>query len=206
MTKADNYKPQKDRKLVTKWDKYGSVEVAAYDPEIMLRVCDGIIDGKTIKDICSQPGIVSYGTILRWIVAYPEAARSFQAARELSSYTLDDEALAMVREIRDEPGSPQRVRAFDVAVNHMRWVAARRNPRVYSERAAMKITVPIQINTSLDLDADRQGEVGKDGQSVYTIKAENTIELPPKDVTAEEAMVGDPGTKPLTTTRRRMKK
>jgi hypothetical protein len=187
------WKPTQDRETGLVKTRVGSIELAAYDPEMMARVCDRIIHGETLNEICKPgSGLVSAATVRRWAMLYPEAARALMAAREESAFSLDDEALDAVRAIREKPGSPQNVRAVEVLVNHLRWVTARRNPRVYSEKAAVKITVPIQINTGLNLgEGQPAGGAGVDSNSVYTIEAKMVAEGAEEAVLAKDAATTD---------------
>ncbi len=181
--------------------RVGQVKLLEYDPEVMLRVADAIMHGGTLTSVCrpgNADGFPSAATILRWVLLSPEAARTLAAAREISAYRFEDEATDTMREVFLEPGAPQRVTAAAQLANHLRWVSARRNPRVYSERAAFKITVPIQINTGLDLGSGGQPKAaGSDDQSVYTIEAKVEEVAPDEVVSSAEAMLGAPGEKPL---------
>lgn len=130
----------------------GDRVVTAYNPAMALEMCERIADGETLREICKPGGgFVSYYTFRRWVIEQPELAVAYREARTLSAIRFEEESIDMSREIRADPGNAQRVRAFDVAMNHMRWVAARRNPQLFSEKAAIKLTVPIQINTTLGL-------------------------------------------------------
>lgn len=164
-----------------------------------LAICERIAEGETLSAICSKgSGMPSRQTFHRWVVRYPELSRAYAAARELSAHSLEEEALDMARELKDpQKGrkklTPSEVRAFDIAMNQLRWSAARRNPRVYSERGAINVTVPIQINTSLDLGGPQQIE------NVYQLKAAVDVPQEPEQVDYERDMKAD--TAPLLTYR-----
>lgn len=197
------WKPKQDRELdlpkteITSADGKEVVEMVVYDPLIMAKVCDRIMDGETLTTICVPgSGMPTRRTIERWVALEPAAARALAAAREISAYILEEEALDVARKSWREPGSAQQVRAVESLVNHLRWAATRRNPQVYSEKAAVKITVPIQINTGLSLTPGQPGDGdGVDGNSVYTIEAKLEHVDEAREITAVEAMTAD--TKPL---------
>jgi hypothetical protein len=74
-------------------------------------------------------------------------------------------------------------------MNHLRWVAARRNPQLFSEKAAIKLTVPIQINTNLDLGGSLLDQtMDKGGKSTYTLEA-TVVELE-QDMDAKPLLEG----------------
>lgn len=135
-------------------------------------------------------------TFHRWVVNSPELSRAYSAARELSAYAMEETALDLADAIRRDPGNSQKVRAYDISMNQLRWSAIRRNPQAFSEKAALHITVPIQINTGLDLgDASVAGGT-KDHPNIYQIEAkiENTVE-PEEKLSYKDKMVAE--TKPL---------
>lgn len=168
----------------------GDRVVTAYNPAMAIEMCELIADGKTLREICKPGGgFVSYYTFRRWVIAQPELAVAYREARTLSAIQFEEESIDMSREIRGDPGNAQRVRAYDVAMNHMRWVAARRNPQLFSEKAAIKLTVPIQINTNLDLGGSLIDQtLGKGGESTYTLEA--TVQEEVIDVDAKPLLEG----------------
>ena len=72
--------------------------------------------------------------------------------------------------------SPQ-VRAFDLAMNQLRWAAAKLNPREYSDRSQLHWTVPIQINTTISLDGKAEADDAV-GASSYRVEARHAEEVP----------------------------
>lgn len=178
-------RPNKDRHLPTVL--VGGSQITLYNPELALAICERIAHGETLRSITQRPEFPSQSTVQRWVIAYPKFADAYHSARELSSYALEDEALDNARLIRMSPGDSAKVRAFDVAINQLRWSASRRNPRVYSERAAVQITVPIQIVTSMNLDAGTPVDKGtaEDPNSIYdiaaTLEQEMLDETPPQE-------------------------
>lgn len=152
---------------------HGDRVVTAYNAPMALAICERIAEGETLRNVCAPGGgFVTYYTFRRWCLSQPELTRAYAEARTLSAIRFEEESIDMSREIRDDPGSAQRVRAFDVAMNHLRWVAARRNPQLFSEKVAIRLTVPIQINTNLDLGGSLLDQtIGNNGDSSYTLEA-----------------------------------
>lgn len=168
----------------------GDRVVTAYNPAMALEICELVAGGATLRQILAPgEGFVSTDTFRRWRLQQPELARAYHEARVISSFEFEEESIDMLREIRANPGSAQRVRAFDVAMNHLRWVAARRNPQTFSEKAAIKITVPIQINTNLDLgEPSLHLDKDRDGNSIYKVEA--VIQEEVVDVDAKPLLEG----------------
>ncbi len=164
--------PRQDREAGLSATRLGGRFVTRYDPTMALRICERIAEGETLLAICAAgSGLPCRQTFYRWAVNYPELARAYATARELSGHSLEEEALCMARYIRDAKHmhDSASVRAYDVALGQLRWSASKRNPRVYSERAAMTFTVPIQINTTIDLAAGGGGTA--EHTNIYEVEA-----------------------------------
>lgn len=140
-----------------------------YSHEVASVICERIAGGETLRSICGDDGMPSAVSFRRWALARKELFEELQAARQLKADTLFDEALDMGRELAKEPGTSQRVRAYDVAMSQLRWSAGKLDPQRYSDRSQMSFVVPIQIITSLDLG--QAGVVKGDEANIYEIKA-----------------------------------
>ncbi len=143
---------------------------SVFRPELATVIIERIADGETLSSICAGDGMPSPTTFRRWALAHEEVWEAFQAARELKADSLFDEALDLARSIKANPGTSQHVRAYDVAMSHLRWAAGKLNPQRYSDRSQITFTVPIQINTTLDLGQGGGGSITETG-AVYDLTA-----------------------------------
>lgn len=166
--------------------------VTKYEPLVALTVCEMIADGQTLKEIFSDRnrGVVcTQRTFFSWVVNHAECARAFDAARVLSAFAFEDEALVQMKELKDMPGSPQKVAAYRAYADQLRWSAARRNPTVFSEKAPVNVVVPIQINTTLDMGrGDGAEKKPETTASVYEMKAELPVLRPDERVEEFQAI------------------
>lgn len=156
----------------------------SYDPLLALRICERISQGETLLAVCASHGMPTRQTFYKWVVNQPDLARAYSAAKVLSADSLEEEALEAGRSIRGNPETSQKVRAYEVDMNQLRWSAAKRNPRVYSDRGSIVLTVPIQINTPLNLGQEGAPLEIANEKSVYQIEA--TVELPPEPAAEPE--------------------
>lgn len=188
--KAPPAYPSQDKRLGLIRETVGSRQLTKYVPDLALQVCELISEGFTLTEICEDREHFPHkATFNRWCVNNPDLRKAYLAAREMSAFALEDQALNLAREIVDDPGSSQRVRAFDIAMNQLRWSASKRNPREYGERSQTNIVVPIQINTGLDLG---QGGGGPSDENIYNIKA--GVKVPTPDLL--DPQPGDKGVLP----------
>ncbi len=146
------------------------------DRRLGLAYCEALAFGRTLADIETDPGLPPRDLFLLWVMKDPELAAAFARAREMSSYTLEDEALHLLRLKTKDAKSMVELRAVDLLVQQIRWSAAKRNAQVFSEKAAVNVTVPIQINTSLDMGAGGASNSTKEFPNIYEIEAKHVRE------------------------------
>ncbi len=148
-------------------ERFGSRRIIKYSPQLSLIICEKVALGKTLTEICEADEMPSRVSFWRWMMLHKDVRAAYQAARELSAQSLEDEALTIARDLKEKNEyTATKVRSLDIAMQQFRWSASRRDPARYGQSAEKSITVPIQINTTLDLG----GESG-DGQGIYTITA-----------------------------------
>lgn len=137
--------------------------------------------GKSLFEIERDPGFPPAKTFIQWVMTYPDLARAYTVARELSGFMLEEEALFLAREVRRNPENTLALKAAEVLINHLKWAAGKRNPSVFSDKASVNVTVPIQINTTLDLGQAVSGAT-KDFPNIYEISAELDKVVPLEDI------------------------
>lgn len=159
-----------------------------------LRVAHEVIEqlafGRTLAEIERDPSFPPRNLFMSWVMRDPALAYAYKRAHEISSFMLEEDALQLLRDLVANPGSPIRVAAVDKLTNHLRWMAGKRNPAVYSEKASVNVTVPIQINTSLDLGKGGSDETAPGFPNIYELKAEvvKEVDLPaPEEETRAHA-------------------
>lgn len=155
---------------------------AVYDAAVSSVICERIAAGETLRSICTSDGMPTAVIFRRWSLARKELFEELQAARQLSADAFFDEALDKGRELARDPGTAQRVRAFDVLMSQLRWSAGKLDPQRYSDRSSVSFVVPIQIVTSLDLG--QEGVVKSEDANVYEIKAEVVV---PSEAAVDDA-------------------
>lgn len=186
MNKPPNEQPTQDKKLKLPKVMVAGRLVTLYDPSIALKIIERIAEGELLKDICS-PGtdMPARSTFYRWVVNNPPLAQAYNAARELSAQALEEDALGTAAMLKDPKVNKKltgtQVRAYEVAMNQLRWSAQRRDPAKFAERTTQSTIVPIQINTTLNLgDKSTAGETSE-VPNIYTLEAEVVQETPLQD-------------------------
>jgi hypothetical protein len=167
----------------------GSPPVAQDITAAQFAVLEQVILGRTLAEAGAPPDFLSQ------CMANPLLMQAMEFARKYSSYAMEEEALALLRALAKAPGTAQAVRAADLLATQLRWSAVKRNPSVYSEKAAVNVTVPIQINTTLDM-GDAIAAATKDYPNIYELKAETVQtydreQLPPEVIDDLERAGGE---------------
>lgn len=152
-----------------------STAQTALTEEESLKLFEGIVLGRTLHQLEKALGIKAE-RLLSLVRSDERAFLDFKEAREFSAYVLEDDVSEKLRKNADSPESAVKNNALKIWADHIHWVAERRNAAVYSGKAPVSLTVPIQINTSLDL-----GQV-KALEGVYALEATTTQEVPAADI------------------------
>jgi hypothetical protein len=163
----------------------GSRSITAYDPGLALRVCEEIAEGKFLSDVLKMDGLPCRATWYRWCMLYPDLKTMYETARAISAEGFEEDLLARAKEMLHGGIvglTALRLDEIKTAMTQLRWSAARRDPSKFAERPAVQLAIPIQINTSLDLE----GKLGGGGTpNVYSISVTRDV------AEAEDAEVED---------------
>lgn len=176
-------------KAVAHKDRKGRF-ASTYDPKLAMRVCERIAEGETLSGICAAEGMPDRKTFRRWVVNDPELRKAYDAARELKSHSLFDEALDLARELKGNGLDNATVGARRVAIDTLKWAAGKLNPREYGERSDAGPAIAIQINTPLNLGSADRTSGPAPGENLYTLQA--SIVLDPAPGGSQAQNVADP--------------
>lgn len=172
-----------------------------YSFEVAERILLAIAEGKTLKEITEDPELPARNTVYRWLTQYPKFFDAYERAKEVSAQSLEDEALIIARNLagpNDYTGT--KVTALNYAMQQLRWSAARRDPQRYGNRDNSSPTIPIQINTTLNLGQEGLPAPQDTHQSVYTVEAviepRQAADTPDTEDTRSGVDEPDSGTEP----------
>lgn len=145
--------------------------LSSYDPALAVAICERIAEGETLSKVCAGEGMPDRKTFRRWMVREPELRKAYEAARELQSHSLFDEALDLVRKLKDETLENAKVTALRVALEQLRWSAGKLNPAQYGEKSSPNGAMTVIVNTTLNLGASDRQLGPAPGENLYTLKA-----------------------------------
>lgn len=178
--------------------RVGGKELQAYQAEVAMALIERIAQGDTMQEALDAlkaareeaggdgPTIPTRVTIYRWLTLYPAMKRAYDAAKELSAVSLEEKALDLARKLSGPHNyTAVQVSAFRAAMEQFRWSAERRDPTHYGTKQQVAVTVPVQINTTLDLGnaPTHGGRSGPDFSDVYTVEV--TVPEEPSEGTGQ---------------------
>lgn len=108
----------------------------------MVKICEWISEGKTLRDYCRQPNTPSFHTVYAWQENDPEFARRFARARDVGHDLIAEDCLEIIDTPAELAGSEEGGFRRDSA--HVTWLRnraeyrlkllAKWNPKKYGDR------------------------------------------------------------------------
>lgn len=104
-----------------------------YTDELSQHICDLLIEGKSLRQICEADDMPHRRTVLRWLEAHGEFATRYARARESQGDLMDDKILETA-----EASTPATAAADRVKIDAYKWRASKLVPKRYGEAVQMK--------------------------------------------------------------------
>lgn len=130
-----------------------------FTEEIADYICEQMVEGRDLCDICTDDGMPNRMTVYRWMDANPAFAAQYARARE----ALADFELNHLKTLAAEC-TEDNVNSTRVKLNHYQWRLMKIAPRTYGDRVKTEITgadggavkVESAVVDSRELDADQR--------------------------------------------------
>lgn len=112
-------------------------------------IIEHVVNGRTIREICAMPDMPSVSTLFGWLDVHPEFAKQYARAREVAADMFE----ARVIEISEAAaaGSIEAAGAR-AAIDGFKWLAGKRKPKVYGERADPNVAVSVNVTPGYVID------------------------------------------------------
>jgi terminase small subunit-like protein len=130
---------------------------SAYRAEIADAICEGLIEGRSLREVCSAPGMPPESTVRQWALDDVQGFGAlFTRATQIRAQRLADEIVELSDEdctYIDETGRRRidqgAVAQLRLRVDTRKWVASKLLPRIYGDRIVAehvgKDSGPIQV-------------------------------------------------------------
>ena len=120
-----------------------------YTDAIAQKICEGLMDKRSLSAICRDPGMPSLRTVTRWL-ADPRLAtfrENYRAARQVQAELLVDEIFEIANDTKDDwkptynkkgeingyKPDNEAIQRSRVKIDTIKWYAAKMVPRIYGE-------------------------------------------------------------------------
>ncbi|WP_242880414.1 terminase small subunit protein [Stenotrophomonas maltophilia] len=144
-----------------------------YSQQLADAICDLLVDGKSLRTICSTAKMPSRSTVIRWLAENETFRNQYARARELQADTLAEEILDIAdkavlgeRLKKDGKGKVLERQTGDMVersklmIDARKWYAGKLQPKKYGERVALDHGV--QDNLADQLRAARERAAGRE--------------------------------------------
>lgn len=144
-----------------------------YSQQLADAICDLLVDGKSLRTICSTAKMPSRSTVIRWLAENEAFRNQYARARELQADTLAEEILDIAdkavlgeRLKKDGKGKVLERQTGDMVersklmIDARKWYAGKLQPKKYGERVALDHGV--QDNLADQLRAARGRAAGRE--------------------------------------------
>lgn len=121
--------------------------------EKALKTLELYLNGKKWREMAAL-GAFNWTDFTKLMALYPDLSRAFKEARSNSGYWLEERALDLADElVAKHEFTGTQIKAHEVALKAYQWSASRRSED-FADRNTAKTgaTIPIQINTTLNLE------------------------------------------------------
>lgn len=112
---------------------------SSYSEEIAQKIGDRLIDGISLSKICTEPGMPSMRTVLRWLAKHEEFRTLYSVARQLQADLFFEEVLQIAdgaaKDLVNDPTRDWRkLQADRIRMDARKWVLARMSPQKYGKK------------------------------------------------------------------------
>ena len=178
-----------------------------YDEAVAEVICNRIIEGQSLREICRDEGMPSKSVVYRWLDSEPKFRDSYARARESQMEVWADELKEIADDSRndymdrlskdgtiDRVLDPENVQRSRLRIDTMKWLMSKLAPRKYSDKIDINLSGKVEIESLSDNELQsrmmqRLATLGIEhaaplliGQS-STAASEPEPELEPQDVT-----------------------
>ena len=114
-----------------------------YKPEIADIICDRLLEGESLRQICAGDAMPNRSTVLRWLGAHDDFAAKYARAREAQADLMDDLILTVADACTSETAQADRVK-----IAAYQWRASKLAPKKYGDKLELNNNHGVQDSLS----------------------------------------------------------
>lgn len=123
------------KRPIKKKDAPSRKEPVRFSQSLFNEMLVEVMEGLTIREICSGPKRPAMKTFYEWVAENPELGKQYARAREISSDGFEADIIHLTRIIDSENAA-----ALKASFEMLRWVASKRAPRRYGDKQTLEHT------------------------------------------------------------------
>lgn len=131
-----------------------------YCEAIADKICEAIVDGKSLRSICKADDMPSVTSVMRWLSKWPEFREQYARARELQADTLFDEMIDIAddgtndwMERKSAEGenlgwqfNGEAARRSQIRIDARKWMAGKMQPKKYGDKIIADVTGKLTVS------------------------------------------------------------
>ena len=145
-------------------DKYVSKAKWAYSEVIIDIICQKLLEGKRLGEICKQPGIPPYHILSAWRRKHSEADEKIRAARADYAELYREQVLEEAMSADEENVQTARLR-----MDALKWAAGVDNPDKYGAKTKVSHDVSGSVQLIVDTGIRRPEDIPIEAKSVEEV-------------------------------------
>ncbi len=103
-----------------------------YNAVIADAICWQLVEGRSLRDICSADDVPDRRSIQRWLDQREDFRLQYARAKELQAHCLADECLDIADKSRE--GTAEQIQSAKLRVDTRKWFAGKLLPKVYGDK------------------------------------------------------------------------
>ena len=111
-----------------------------YDEGVLDRICEGLTEGHSIKDVCAQENMPHFTEVYRTMAKDAEIANAIAQAREAQQEFIADEIVAMA-----DSATAEDYNAVKLKIWARQWRASKLAPKKYGEKQQVEVNQTVSL-------------------------------------------------------------
>lgn len=115
-----------------------------FSPEVAIRICEQLVTGRTLIDVCRDDGMPSDAAVRQWALEDrgPGFASQYARAREIGYHRMADEVLGIADDGRNDwiereqgkSANTEHIQRSRLRFDARRWLLSKALPKIYGDK------------------------------------------------------------------------
>ena len=138
-----------------------------YDEAVAQVICERIIEGQSLREICRDPDMPGKDTVYKWLAVTPTFSDAYARAREHQCDAWADD----MREIADDATNdymerlskngdiervvnPETVQRSKLRIDTLRWLMSKYSPRRFGDKIDVNVSASVEVSALSDAELE----------------------------------------------------